>query len=440
MKRIGWILLAAALAAPCCNRDINDQTVRIAVTARVSLNSAGVPANLECIDPAVSADGRFLAFVSLATNLSPVPTNGVKQVYVRDLVLGVTEMVSVNNNGDAGTADSRRPTLSADGSLVAFQSDAPNLVPADFNGKRDVFLRKRNEGKTVRVSEADGGGDADDESLRPMISGNGQFVVFSSLATNLTSASTGGQQIFRRDLTLDITELVSVSTTGGEAGGDSDEPSISFDGSRVAFRSNADDLTLDPHTTGSLEVYVRDLSGATTVRISFALALGTEPDGDSLTPAISGDGTRVAFVSRATNLVVSDINGPVQDIYVRDVAGGAILLASRHSSGPQGSKGSDRPVLSHDGRFLAFVSDAPNLVDDDINQLSDVFWRDLASGRTIRLSSSTGNAGGNLASGDQDFPALTGDGSVAYFGSDSTNLIGQDINGIRDIYGRGPLY
>jgi Tol biopolymer transport system component len=442
MKRLAWLAAIAALTSPRCNQDINDRTILIAVTSQVSFSTSGEAANQECREPAVSADGRFVAFVSVATNLTSVPTNGVLQVYVRDVVEGTTEIVSVNDAGVAGNALSRAPSLSADGSRVAFQSAASNLIPGDGNGKVDVFLRRRDTKKTIRISEAEGGGDANQDCNQPMISGNGAFVVFASKANNLVSAATGLSHVFRRDVELQQTELVSVNVMGDEADGDSSQPSVSFDGSRVAFTSKADDLTDDPATTGFSNIFVRDLSGAATTRISFANNPALEPNDSCSQPSLSGDGSRVAFVSVATNLLPSDLNGPILDVYVRDVAAGPTILASRHTLGPQGTgSNSTNPVLSHSGRYVAFTSGAPNLVDGDDNSRLDVFWRDLEEGRTIRLSVNTANVEGNLDSGtDQERPALTGDGRFGYYSSTASNLVGTDINGVRDIFGRGPLY
>src|SRR5688572_20883557 len=132
MRRIGWMAALLALAAPACKKDVNDRTVRIAVTSRVSVSTSGEAANLSCREAAVSADGRFVAFASQATNLTTVPTGGaIWQIYVRDLVLGTTELVSVNDAGVAGNNDSHSPSISADGERVAFQSIASNLVAGD---------------------------------------------------------------------------------------------------------------------------------------------------------------------------------------------------------------------------------------------------------------------------------------------------------------------
>lgn len=440
MRRIGWMAAALALAAPCCNSDINDQTVRIAVTSRVSLNTAGEANNQACERVAVSADGRYVAFVSTATNLSTVPTNGIaQQVFVRDLLLGTTEMVSVNDGGVSGNGNSRNPSISADGSRVVFSSSASNLVPGDTSGT-DMFLRDRVLQLTTRVSEAEFGGEPDGPSAEGMISGNGLFVVFQSTATDVVSAASGGSHVFRRDLTLLITELVSVDPFGDEADGPSDMASISFDGNRIAFSSTATSLTPDPDSSVR-DVFVRDMGAATTVRITFAHNPPALPNGDSTDPFISGDGTQVAFISRAANLIVSDLNGTTADVFARAVSGGAIVLVSRHSAGPQGTRRSGMPVLSHTGRYAAFYSDAPNLVDDDDNDRLDAFWVDLVAGKTLRLSVSTGGIGGNLESGDfAERPALTGDGRTSFFRSFASNLISLDINGQTDIFGRGPLH
>lgn len=445
MRRIGWLAALALLSAPCCNRDINDQDVRIAVTSRVSLNSAGQANNLACSDPAVSADGRFIVFVSNAGNLTPTTGNGFTQIYLRDLTTGLTELISVDDAGVIGNGDSRRPTVSGDGSRVAFQSSATNLIASDGNGEPDVFVRKRDEGKTVRASEADGGGDTLLQCFDPVISANGQYVVFVSRSDDITpNAFLGSQNIFRRDLEADLTELVSVNTIGEEPSEDSGEPSVSADGLRVAFSSVAPDLSSDPDVSPFREIYVSDLTAPSVpvvTRISRPFTAGIPLNGQCSRPAISGDGSRVAFVSQAMNLLETDLNGSAQDIIVADVAGGPLVLASRHTSGPQGNQRSLIPQLSHSGRYLVFNAESSNLVDDDFNGLFDVFWRDLQSAKTVRISVGAGGAEGNLNSGsDTDRVAISADGRRAWFVSGSTNLIPQDVNGVNDIFERGPLY
>jgi len=279
----------------------------------------------------------------------------------------------VSSGGAEGNHDSFIPSISAIGRFVAFQSDASDLVPGDRNGSRDVFVRDRETGKTKRVSMASGGAEANSDSYLPAISADGRFVAFESFARNLVGGDANRlEDIFVRDRRTGETELVSVGSHGVQGSGDSYDASISADGRFVAFESLAGNL-VGGDANRAFDVFVRDRSTGKTRRISVS-SRGAQANAGSHLPVISPGGRFVAFESDASNLVGGDHNG-ASDIFVRDRKTGATKRISVSSAGAEGNAGSYRPSISAAGRFVAFESDASNLVGDDQNGSRDVFVR-----------------------------------------------------------------
>ena len=237
-------------------------------TERLSADRTGTEANDTIHQPAISGDGHVVAFVSAATNLVPGDTNGQADVFVHDRPSGTTERVSVNSDGAEGDGSSERPTLSADGRYVAFSSSATNLVPGDTNGQSDVFVHDRQTRLTERVSVDSAGIQGNAASVvgpndhGAPLSADGRFVAFTSAATNLVPGDTNGQSdVFVHDRQTRLTERVSVDSAGTEGNGDSRGASLSADGRFVAFASDANNLV--PWDTNSVtDVFVRDRNSA----------------------------------------------------------------------------------------------------------------------------------------------------------------------------------
>ncbi len=228
-----------------------------ATTERVSVSSAEAEGNYRSNWSSVSADGRYVAFSSLADNLVAGDTNGVVDVFVRDRVTGITDRVSVSGAGEQGNDWSNWPSISADGRYVAFMSTANNLVAGDTNGSWDVFVRDRVSGETERVNVSSAGAEANGPSGYSVISADGRYVAFMSDATNLVPGDTNGRaDVFVRDRMAGETQRVSVSSAGVEADGRSDENSISADGRYVAFGSRASNL-VPGDTNGTRDIFVR---------------------------------------------------------------------------------------------------------------------------------------------------------------------------------------
>lgn len=386
-------------------------------------------------EPTVNDDGRFIAFSSAADHLVEGDDNGSVDVFLRDREDGITVLLSQTPDGAVGGGDSTEPSISADARLVAFTSAAPDLIVADDNGRNDVFVRDTITRETIRVSVAAAGGDANGDSGDPAIAAGGGAVAFSSAADNLVDADTNAAvDVFVHDLASGETELISAGAAGQGADGPSREPALSGDGDRVVFTSEATDLVASDGN-GLADVYLYRRGSAAMQRLSQVIG-GDDANGASSGPAISADGSTVAFVSAADNLVSGDGNG-VDDIFVVEVVGGAISRVSVASDGTESDGASRRPALSADGRYVLFDSEATNLMPGDDNGAIDAFVHDRETGQTQWVSR---DLLGGLPSTDSDGAALSGDGGLVAFKT-AAALWPNDYNGLLDVYAfeRGAL-
>jgi len=409
-------------------------------TERVSVDSAGneqigPPPDGPTPPPSISADGRFVAFDSRATNLVPGDTNGRSDVFVHDRQTGITERMSVDGAGNQGNSDSDRPLISANGRFVAFNSRSTNLVPGDTNGTSDVFVHDRQTGTTERVSVDNTGNQGNGGSGVVAISADGRFVAFVSTATNLVPGDTNGVlDVFVHDRQTGTTERVSVDSAGDQGNSYSGTiirdygVTMSADGRFVAFVSAATNLVAGD-TNGVADVFVHDRQTRTTERVSVDSA-GTEGNGASILSEISADGRFVAFWSSATNLVPGDTNG-VADVFVHDRQTRITERVSIDSAGNQANGVSTYSAISADGRFVAFVSSATNLVPGDTNGGQDVFVHDRRTGTTERVSV---DSAGTESNGSSERPAISADGRFVAFWSSATNLVTGDTNGTSDVF------
>ncbi|MEU1023985.1 RICIN domain-containing protein [Streptomyces sp. NPDC005904] len=353
---------------------VRDRTA--GVTERVSLTDGGAESQpAEWSDePSISADGRYVAFESVARGLVAGDTNGHRDVFVRDRTGGTTRRVSVSSGGVQGNGWSFSPSVSGDGRYVAFVSGASNLVPGDTNGADDVFVHDRQTGTTQRVSVSGGGAQGNGGSTAAAISADGRQVAFTSSATNFTAGDTNAaDDVFVRDLQSGTTQRVSVSGGGGQGDRGSMAPSLSADGRHVAFSSSATNLVAGD-TNGRIDVFVRDRQSGTTQRVSVA-DNGTQGDGHSGGASIGADGRHVAFSSSAANLIARDANG-VSDVFVHDrQSGGTRRVSTAHTDGQDVDHYSSEAAISADGAVVAFSSAASDLVPGDTNGTYDVFVR-----------------------------------------------------------------
>jgi Ca2+-binding RTX toxin-like protein len=392
----------------------------------ISVDSAGNLGNRNSLFSSISADGRFVAFSSGATNLVPGDTNNRDDIFVRDTLTNTTTRVSVDSAGNQADEISSTPSISADGRFVVFDSNARNLVPEDTNNTFDIFVRDTLNNTTTRVSVDSAGNQANRNSSTPSISADGRFVAFFSGASNLVPGDTNDRNdIFVRDRLTNTTTRVSVDSAGNEQYGSSvfSTLSISADGRFVAFASNSANL-VPRDSNVSRDIFVRDRLTNTTTRVSVDSA-GNQGDYDSYNPSISADGRFVAFDSSASNLVRGDTNRSL-DIFVRDTLTNTTTRVSVDSAGNQRNVGSNSPSISADGRFVAFASGASTLIG---TETFDIFVRETLTNTTTNISvDSAGNPGGG------GNPSISADGRFVAFASESSNLVPGDTNNYRKIF------
>ena len=368
-------------------------------TTRVSIATGGTQADGDSYIyfPSISADGRYVAFESDASNLVAGDTNNGRDIFVRDRQTNQTTRVSVDSSGTEADGGSYANFISADGRYVAFHSSATNLVSGDTNGLSDVFVHDRQTSQTTRVSVDSSGVQGGSDAYNPSISTDGRYVTFESEATNLVSGDTNGlNDIFVRDRQTNQTIRVSVDSSGIQGDNNSHSASISADGHYVVFYSYASNL-VSGDTNSSSDIFVRDLQTNQTSRVSVNSS-GVEGGSDSFAPSISADGRYVAFHSFASNLVSGDTNN-TYDIFVRDRQMNQTTRVSVDSSGVEGNSNSYNPSISADGRYVAFASESTNLVSGvDSNLKQDIFIHDRQTGDATRISVDSSGTEGNDSS------------------------------------------
>jgi Tol biopolymer transport system component len=415
------LVLLAAVAGPLWGQ----------TTSLVSVDSIGSPGDLDSYSPSISADDRYIAFYSEASNLVPGDANDEGDIFLRDLQDETTTLVSVGPAGVQGDGESEYPSLSADGRFVVFYSFASNFAPGDTNGVADVFVRDLHGGTTKRVSIGSSGQQGNDASTLADISGDGRFVVFESQASNLVLGDTNGRtDVFVRDRLLRRTTRVDVDSSGAQAERGARDPGISDDGRYVLFESSSTDL-VPGDTNGSTDLFVHDLVSGTTTLASVASS-GAQANEASTFGSISADGRYVIFGSFATNLVPGDTNRNA-DVFVRDLLLGTTERVSVSSAGTQASGYSPRGTISADGRYVAFKSAADDLVVGDGDATMDIFARDLVTGTTERVSVALA---GLEPDGFSSQPTISADGRQIAFYSEASNLVAGDTNGSWDVFVR----
>ena len=409
-------------------------------TERVSVDSNGVQGNDNSglYGVAITPDGRFVAFESAASNLVPSDSNG-REIFVRDRWSGTTERVAVDNLGNQANGMSEHPSISADGRFVAFDSPASNLVVGDTNGAGDVFVHDRQTGTTTRASVGPGGIEANGESLNPMLSANGMLVAFHSTASNLVAGDINGTwDVFVHDLAGGANERVSVATGGAEGNGWSWWPWISADGRFVGFTSQATNFAVGD-TNNTRDVFLRDRQAGITTLISISFS-GVPGNSGSQEVRLSSDGRFAAFMSGSTNLVLNGPTNVTGRIYVRDLWTGTTELVSLATAGMSSTTSSGaKPCISGDGRYVAFESMANDLVPGDTNGSLDVFLRDrFASGFTSLCDPGVNNviacpcgnppasAGRGCDNSSATGGAVLGASGIAYLSNDTLQFTTHD--------------
>jgi len=393
-------------------------------------------------EAAITPDGRFVAFSSRANNLSFPFTPGSSptqyDVYVRDTINGTTTLVSAAIGGGRGNLDSSDPSISDDGRYVVFVSNASNLVANDsYNRHYDVFRRDMLTGTTELVTVPfDGVGGGNDDSSGPKISGNGRHVVFTSMAYNLLAndLNYGIPDVMVRDMETGVTSLATIpyDTSRGGTGG-MPGVAISRDGRYIGFASrHANLVPFDypcPPDFPCTKAYWRDMVTGITQWVA------VWSDGDEMYPAssnvssISPDGRWVSFNSNLNKLLYP--NDGFGDVFIRDMQNFDVYVVSQGMGGQLSNQTSSSAAISPDGTQISFRSNASNLVENDTNGVSDIFVRPLAGIGITRL---TAAADGVSQANDESFyTASSNDAHRVAFATRASNLIVGDTNGVDDI-------
>ena len=421
----------------------------------VSINSAGTDTgaslggfsgNAGLPSLAISRNGIAIAFTSSAPDLVSGDTNGKVDVFVRNLVTNKTILVSQDSTGTIGNDNSGNPSLSADGTRVAFTSVATNLVAGDTNAQQDVFVRDLSAGelgKTFLISRTATGTVGNNFSGTvpgigaslsvPILSSDGSTVAFVSLADNLssddsnalfdgfiTSVTTGNATLISR---RDPDPVLASKTGSGDSTIASD--SVSAGGRYVVFTSEAPEV-VNGDANGVVDVFLRDRQTNTTTLISKGAAISNGASGNA---TISANGRYIVFTSAASNLVAGDSNNAIDIFWVDTQTQTLKLVSHAIDSTASGNAASGNAVLSANGLFVAFTSTASNLVSTDTNNRQDVFlWNSQDESITIV------SQGSAQSDGTSEQPAISNDGRYVAFISAATNLVTGDTNAQRDVF------
>ena len=402
--------------------DFEANTVALLSIDSVEPRSATAAGASEIAVQGLSADGRYVVLVSDAEDLVPGDANGFPDIFRRDLVSGATLLVSGNHAGTgSGGGTSHSPTISADGRYVAFQSLADNLVPGDTNGLADVFVRDLEAGDTLLVStNLDGTGSALLGARSPAISGDGRGVAFVSRSPDLVAGETPAyERVFYRNLLTGQTVILGRDRPEFAGWTGCDQPVVAADGAAVVFQAQ---------TFPQRALFHADLNTGVTRQVD-------EPHADayftSRDASLSADGLRVAFLSNHPTLAANDSNAAF-DIFVRDIVSGTLWLVSANPSGDPGNAASLDPTISADGRWVAFSSRATDLVDGLLPGRSQVLIRDLEAQTTQLLSRD--HSLDHAADGNSDRPVISGDGRHLAYRSTAAELTAGDDNGVSDVF------
>lgn len=372
------------------SNSISVSAANVRMVERVSLDSMGNQSAASSRQPSISGDGRHVTFESSAA-LTAEGSSGA-EVYLYDRDADTVQLISKDTMGGFGDLADFEASISSDGMVVAFVGESNDLVPGD-TGEFDIFAFESTGGTLERVSLDNMGNPGDNTSQgRPSLSSDGRFVAFTSQAGNLVPGDTNGfTDAFVYDRTNDTIERVSVDSMGNEADSTSFNVSISGDGRYVAFSSNARNL-VPGDTNLNVDIFVYDRNTDTIERVSLNNT-GAEANGGCINPAISADGRYVAFGSQSVDNLVTGINGNQIYLYDREMD---TVEAVSQVGGVPGNGQSDRASISADGRYVAFSSEASNLVPDDTNGTYDVFVFDRTTKQIARASV---DVNGNQATG-----------------------------------------
>jgi Tol biopolymer transport system component len=403
------------------------------------------------LNPAISGTGRFTIFDSAAAHLAPgVLSNGKRQVYLHDRETGITELISVGPGNVPGDDDSFVAAVSDDGQLVAFDSFAANLIAADTNGARDVFLRNRTTGVTERISQGVQGvqgicpnpGEGCN-SFTPALSADGKVIAFGSFSRLAPDDTDDGTDIYVLDRRgAPVLRRISAGIGGAQANILNGSPSVSADGQFVAFASNASNILAGDSADIVTDIFLFSLQTGVLRKVSIP-AGGGAAEGDSFGPSLSGDGRFVAFWSQAGNLIAGPPDGDnIADVFVADTLGAqpSIVKVSVNLNLAGGNGDSRFSSISRDGRLVAYDSLATNfdVTAADTNGVRDIVVTDRScmfdATQPCLVKRVSLHGKGGESNGESRYPAISGDGRFVVYYSDGSSLVDGDTNGVRDAF------
>jgi Tol biopolymer transport system component len=389
----------------------------------VTRGQAGGHANGASRSPVTSADSRYVAYSSVASNLVVGDDNDASDVFCYDAESGMTLLVSHAADGTPASGKSHGPAISTTGRYVAYQSAAGDLAGADETRRTvDVFRYDSITDATILVSRPTTRGNKYEGSRLASISGNGRWVAYASTSGSIAMHDTNRRSdVFVFDASTEETARVSLDLDGSQRRGDSYDPALSSNGRFLAY-------TFKPAGRHPGAIYRYNLDTKRTVLVSHS-SRGVRGNRHSSQPSISGDGHLVAYRSAADNLILDDTNG-YPDVFMFNAKTGRTALMSYASDGGPANGRSAAPSLSLDGQFIAFQSVASNLTTDDGRKRSNIYEQFLQVGFTVLISESRSAAPPNGASTS---PSISGDGFAVVFSSRASNLVAGDTRQI-DIF------
>ncbi len=424
-----WVICIPSSFAKEPSQDVKP-TVKPNSKLDVNPKIKNEPGDLPSANASTSADGRFIAFHSAASNLIPDDTNNKQDIFVYDRQTNTMQRISISSNGEQADDYSLRPSISGDGRFVTYMSYAKNLVDHDHNHQLDVYIHDRENKTTELVSISTDGKAGNTKSMNPVISSDGRFVAFESFSNNLIAGDINeNPDIFVRNIPEGKTEVISLSTRNQQANHGSSNAAISADGRYVLFQSPArnlvpvDNKRSDENEWNFSDVFLRDRELGTTELISVNLdgKPGNHPSGS---PSVSQDGRHVAFTSMATDLVENYPAGPLElsgkgftarrvDIYTRDRETSTTKLVSADVTGEPGNHQSQAPKISANGQFVIFQSAASNLTKSRMPGTTiNIYQRDIVNDKTTLVTNFKGALESNVMSAHS---AVTHDGSFVVF-------------------------
>ncbi len=393
----------------------------------------GVQSNGESYFPSVSNDGSRLVFISWADNLVPNDVNSNPDIFILNKSTNtLSPAIFAESNGQPNDLV-LETKISGNGQFVVFTSIATNLSGICTDSVADIYIYEILEGAhgTFTCISVGSGGEGNAASEHPSISYDGRYVVFASNASNLVPGITDGRKhIYLYDRTTMTMTVESVDKDGVPGDGDSDNPSISADGRYIAFESDATNLLgAGADTNNSSDIFLRDRQTGTTSRISTTYASGDQPNGASILPSISNDGKRVAFLSIAGNLIPG-VSG-VWNVFLRDIPSNTTSLASVSTSGGGANGHASYARISADGNHVVFTSAATNLVFGVNSGVEQTYLRDFEDSETLKISVSAAGEEGNATS---TAAGISSDGTTIAFLSSANNLVAGDTNAVPDVF------